>query len=110
MDCCGFICCLKSKKAKKTLQQQNIPQQKTDEHFDFEKSKEETRRREESASDNIEDMRITSGQFLSRMDVESIEQDDQSPVQNLQQMNINQEDVGAGWQALAGVKFSLLSR
>ena len=34
----------------------------------------------------------------------------QSPVQSLQQMNINQQDVGAGWQPLAGVKFSLHSR
>ena len=34
----------------------------------------------------------------------------QSPVQSLQQMNINKQDVGAGWQPLAGVKFSLHSR
>ena len=34
----------------------------------------------------------------------------QSPVQSLQQMNINQQDAGAGWQPLAGVKFSLHSR
>ena len=33
----------------------------------------------------------------------------QSPVQSLQQMNISQ-DGGAGWQPLAGVKFSLHSR
>ena len=39
------------------------------EHFDFKKSKEETRRRE--------DRRITRGQ-LSRVDVEMIEQDDES--------------------------------
>ena len=32
------------------------------------------------------------------------------PVQNLQQMKISQQDVGAGWQPLAGVKFSLHSR
>ena len=35
----------------------------------------------------------------------------QSPtVQSLQQMNINKQDVGAGWQPLAGVKFCLHSR